>query len=201
MTVTSALAKRRVPAGTKDVAVAHGALTAFEWACAEGTRDGRTISERFNWLTAPRSTMVQSSPVHGGVTADPSGTGPALPRPGGRLIQRAYRGAALNPASGHVVVWSDGHFGHLRLPHRWRPHRGSYRRRNRIRSAKVIAGKKGGPAIARRVGRIDRVVAALATFGSALALLAFFNVAYFTSANRVIGSPTRAQVTGTWMGD
>ena len=59
-----------------DVAAVRGALTAFERACAEGTRsegtrDGRTISERFNWLTAPRSTMVQPGPVHGGVTADP----------------------------------------------------------------------------------------------------------------------------------
>jgi hypothetical protein len=54
-----------------DVAAVRGALTAFERACAEGARDGRTISERFNWLTAPRSTMVQPGPVHGGVTADP----------------------------------------------------------------------------------------------------------------------------------
>jgi hypothetical protein len=54
-----------------DVAAVRGALTAFERGCAEGTQAGRTISERFNWLTAPRSTMVQPSPVHGGVTADP----------------------------------------------------------------------------------------------------------------------------------
>jgi hypothetical protein len=58
-----------------DVAAVRGALTAFERACAEGPQDappGRTISERFNWLTAPRSTMVQPGSVHGGVTADPS---------------------------------------------------------------------------------------------------------------------------------
>jgi hypothetical protein len=54
-----------------DVAAVRGALTAFERGCAEGTRAGRSISERFNWLTAPRSTMVQPGPVHGGVTADP----------------------------------------------------------------------------------------------------------------------------------
>jgi hypothetical protein len=28
-------------------------------------------SERFHWLVAPRSTAIQVSPVHGGVTADP----------------------------------------------------------------------------------------------------------------------------------
>lgn len=30
-------------------------------------------SERFHWLTAPASTMVQPSPVHTGLTADPAG--------------------------------------------------------------------------------------------------------------------------------
>lgn len=27
---------------------------------------------RFRWLTAPRSTMVQPSPVHSGLSADPA---------------------------------------------------------------------------------------------------------------------------------
>lgn len=31
-------------------------------------------AERFHWLAAPTSTVVQPSAVHGGVTADPSGT-------------------------------------------------------------------------------------------------------------------------------
>jgi DUF3037 family protein len=30
-------------------------------------------SERFHWLTAPASTIVQPSPVHTGLTADPAG--------------------------------------------------------------------------------------------------------------------------------
>lgn len=34
-------------------------------------------SERFHWLTAPRSDVIQSSPVHEGVCADP---GEALDR-------------------------------------------------------------------------------------------------------------------------
>jgi hypothetical protein len=29
-------------------------------------------SERFNWIAAPSSTVVQASPVHTGVTADPA---------------------------------------------------------------------------------------------------------------------------------
>jgi hypothetical protein len=31
-------------------------------------------SERFHWLTAPRSDVLQASPVHGGITLDPAGT-------------------------------------------------------------------------------------------------------------------------------
>ena len=33
-----------------------------------------SIGERFRWLTAPRSTIVQTSPVHTGLTADPDKT-------------------------------------------------------------------------------------------------------------------------------
>lgn len=31
-------------------------------------------SERFHWLTAPRSDILQASPVHGGLTRDPAAT-------------------------------------------------------------------------------------------------------------------------------
>jgi hypothetical protein len=55
-----------------DVAAARAALTAFERACHGGPHADKTISERFNWLTAPRSAMIQPGPVHGGVTASPS---------------------------------------------------------------------------------------------------------------------------------
>jgi hypothetical protein len=45
---------------------------------AAGAADGGPIaalppSERFHWLTAPSSTIVQSSPVHTGLTSDPAG--------------------------------------------------------------------------------------------------------------------------------
>lgn len=47
-------------------------------AVAEGRPEGGHVatlpqSERFHWLTAPASTILQPSPVHTGVTADPAG--------------------------------------------------------------------------------------------------------------------------------
>ena len=49
-------------------------LLAFERVCAGGAEAG-TIGklppgERFRWLTAPRSTVVQTSPVHTGLCSD-----------------------------------------------------------------------------------------------------------------------------------
>jgi hypothetical protein len=55
-----------------DVAAVRNALAAFERACTQGPLAERPIGERFNWLTAPRSAIVQPGPVHGGVTADPA---------------------------------------------------------------------------------------------------------------------------------
>jgi Protein of unknown function (DUF3037) len=43
-----------------------------EKACTEGPLSGRPPGERFRWLTAPRSTIVQPGPVHSGLTADPA---------------------------------------------------------------------------------------------------------------------------------
>jgi hypothetical protein len=42
-------------------------------------------SERFHWLTAPASTIVQPSPVHTGLTADPAAE---LDRLFGALVSR-----------------------------------------------------------------------------------------------------------------
>jgi Protein of unknown function (DUF3037) len=47
------------------------ALTAFSKACSEGPLADRPLGERFRWLTAPRSTVVQPGPVHTGLTTDP----------------------------------------------------------------------------------------------------------------------------------
>lgn len=47
--------------------IAVGDLTAGPIAALEQ-------AERFHWLSSPSSTIIQPSPVHGGVTTDPSGT-------------------------------------------------------------------------------------------------------------------------------
>ena len=36
--------------------------------------DGMSQSERFHWLTTPRSTIVQPGPIHGGTSDDPHAT-------------------------------------------------------------------------------------------------------------------------------
>ena len=43
-----------------------------EGAPAAGANGARPPGERFRWLAAPRSTVVQTSPVHTGLTADPA---------------------------------------------------------------------------------------------------------------------------------
>jgi hypothetical protein len=48
-------------------AVAAGELT-------DGPLAAMSQSERFHWLTTPRSTLVQPGPLHAGTTADPAAT-------------------------------------------------------------------------------------------------------------------------------
>jgi hypothetical protein len=55
-----------------DVAAVRSSLSAFEKACTEGPLAGQPLGERFRWLTAPRSTIVQPGPVHSGLTEDPA---------------------------------------------------------------------------------------------------------------------------------
>lgn len=57
----------------RPTAAVRAALSAFEKACTEGPLAGRPLGERFRWLTAPRSTIVQPGPVHSGLTTDPAG--------------------------------------------------------------------------------------------------------------------------------
>lgn len=57
-------------------------LAAYRQVC-DGAGNGGPIgqmprSERFHWLTAARSTVLQTSPVHGGRTRDPERTLDAL---------------------------------------------------------------------------------------------------------------------------
>jgi hypothetical protein len=77
----AALDKERLRAFVPSTALAHTSIEeltshifAFERVCAGGT-DAGAIGElprgaRFRWLTAPRSTIVQTSPVHTGLCTD-----------------------------------------------------------------------------------------------------------------------------------
>lgn len=57
-----------------DLAVVERHLAAFLAICAASSEAGPLAtlppSERFHWLTAPRSTIIQTSPVHVGRTTD-----------------------------------------------------------------------------------------------------------------------------------
>ncbi|MER5639010.1 DUF3037 domain-containing protein [Kitasatospora sp. NPDC002227] len=58
-----------------DVAGVRRALAGVEAVCLGGPEAGPAASDspgqRFRWLTAPRSAVVQPGPVHTGLTADP----------------------------------------------------------------------------------------------------------------------------------
>ena len=53
-------------------------LDAFPMICVGGKEAGYvgqlSQSERFHWLVSPRSTIIQTSPVHSGVSDDPEST-------------------------------------------------------------------------------------------------------------------------------
>ena len=59
-----------------DLDVVRGHLAAFAAICAGGAAAGLIGQlpprERFHWLTAPRSTMIQTSPTHTGRCAEPA---------------------------------------------------------------------------------------------------------------------------------
>ena len=65
-------------APTLDSEAVCAALTRIEEVCRGLTGDGRPAlhspGQRFGWITAPRSTVVQPGPVHGGLTDDPECT-------------------------------------------------------------------------------------------------------------------------------
>lgn len=58
-----------------DISELSDRLRAFEQVCAGGKSGGTIgklpIASRFRWLTATRSTIVQTSPVHPGLCSDP----------------------------------------------------------------------------------------------------------------------------------
>lgn len=59
-----------------DVAEVEAALAVIPWIAAGDPRGGPiaalTRSERFHWLVAPRSAIIQTSPVHTGLCDDPA---------------------------------------------------------------------------------------------------------------------------------
>jgi hypothetical protein len=60
--------------GTVDIGAVHRHLASITQICAGGA-DAGTLGklskrERFDWLAAPRSTIIQTSPVHSGRCAD-----------------------------------------------------------------------------------------------------------------------------------
>ena len=58
-----------------DISLVESHLASFPRVCAGGSEAGpigqMSQSERFHWLVAPRSTIIQTSPVHSGLCADP----------------------------------------------------------------------------------------------------------------------------------
>jgi hypothetical protein len=71
-----ALNEERLRAFARDLKISdiQEHLLAFEQICAGGEQAGAIgklpLGERFRWLTAPRSTIVQTSPVHTGLSSD-----------------------------------------------------------------------------------------------------------------------------------
>ncbi|MCM0678590.1 DUF3037 domain-containing protein [Micromonospora phytophila] len=56
-----------------DLEAVAAVLRSWDRTCAgDGPSGGMKLGERFRWLAAPRSTMVQAGPVHTGLTADPA---------------------------------------------------------------------------------------------------------------------------------
>lgn len=64
-----------------DLTAVDGALETVRAICRGEQGGGRplpegpgldTLGQRFGWLAAPRSTVVQPGPVHGGLTSDPA---------------------------------------------------------------------------------------------------------------------------------
>jgi hypothetical protein len=61
---------------TVDLDAVRAALRSWETTCVgdagSGPAGAMTPGERFRWLTAPRSTMIQAGAVHTGLTIDPA---------------------------------------------------------------------------------------------------------------------------------
>jgi hypothetical protein len=69
-------ARLRAVAGGVDVAAVRSALRAADAVCrgdaSAGAAGRAPLGTRFGFLSAPRSTVVQPGPIHGGLTPDPA---------------------------------------------------------------------------------------------------------------------------------
>ena len=76
-----------------DADLVHDALETLCRVCRGETGGGLpdlgSLGRRFGWISAPRSTVVQPGPVHGGLTGDPRSELEGLVR---RLVGRPDRG-------------------------------------------------------------------------------------------------------------
>jgi len=55
-----------------DLAAVRSALDGIAAVCAGSGPSALTgLGQRFGWLAAPKSTMIQPGPIHGGLTEDP----------------------------------------------------------------------------------------------------------------------------------
>jgi hypothetical protein len=74
--VTTDLSRALVLDPGLDVVAVRAHLESVAAVCAgdvaAGDNGRRSPGERFRWLIAPRSTVVQTSPVHTGITDDPA---------------------------------------------------------------------------------------------------------------------------------
>lgn len=70
-------ARIRAIAPDADLQSLRAALEAFATMCGQPPSEVletlSTAGKRFGWITAPRSTVLQPGPVHGGATRDPHG--------------------------------------------------------------------------------------------------------------------------------
>lgn len=80
-----------------DIATVSASLDAFVRICEGGPRSGPIgqlpLRSRFDWLVAPRSTVIQTSPVHSGRCSD-------LEAAMERLLQRMVRRPLQAPVAG-----------------------------------------------------------------------------------------------------
>ncbi|MCW3817380.1 DUF3037 domain-containing protein [Micromonospora sp. DR5-3] len=65
--------RARALAPDVDLTEVAAALGSWDRTClGDGPSAGMRHGERFRWLVAPRSTMIQAGPVHTGLTTDPA---------------------------------------------------------------------------------------------------------------------------------